>query len=76
MKTLRRQIFSGGRITWGSLIGVFLGWTLTYIITKFLGWPNMTLENSSYGFIILTGLIGSVFLLLIAFIESRFTHKP
>jgi len=75
MKTLRRQIFSGGRITWGSLIGIFVGWVSAYIIPKLSGWPNITLENLSYGFIILTGLMGSVFILLIAFIVSRFTHK-
>ena len=76
MKTLRRQIFSGGRITWGSLIGIFVGWVSIQIILKFSGWPSMYLESLSYGFIILTGLIGSVFILLLAFMESRFTHKP
>lgn len=65
---MHRPIFQSSRITWGGLVVVYLGWTLTYVALKYTGHAHTSL---GYSDIFLSGLSGSVFLLLISFIESK-----
>lgn len=63
---MRRTIFLHSRVTWGSLIGLSLGWVGTWLILKSLGKTSL-----SHGFIVLTGLVGAAIVLLSAFVEFR-----
>lgn len=67
---MRRSIFPGSKISWGSVLCWFLGWTLTLMFLRLRGRTPL-----SYGFMALMGLLGVVLQLVIAFIDSRFRKR-
>jgi len=68
---MRHPVFPGSRTTWSALTAFFLVWVLTYVVLKLTGKTTL-----SYGSIILSGLVGTIGMLLMAFVRFRLRPRP